>query len=222
MPISILYLSSYRFADEDAMQPVAWKIYDEASRHFFETYEGLSFSEMHRSFARFLPPSGSLCLDVGAGSGRDAAALARRGYRVTAVEPSDGLRDLAQRHHTDQKITWINDSLPDLTKVFERGEHYCFILLSAVWMHIPPEQRLQSLVTLEKLLEPQAHIAMSLRVGSPSFDRVMFPVSVDELLDQAKTAGLTDVYVSRKTRDSLKRSEIGWRKIVLTKDAYQN
>lgn len=175
---------------------------------------------MHRSFIRFLPPPGSLCLDVGAGSGRDAAALARRGYRVTAVEPSDGLRGLAQHHHSNPQITWVDDALPQLLKVLERGERYRFILLSAVWMHIPPEQRLQSLMTLEQVLEPDGYIALTLRLGTPCHDRVMYPVRVDELLDLAKMAGLTAVYVSRKTRDSLNRSEIGWRKVVFSKHKF--
>jgi 2-polyprenyl-3-methyl-5-hydroxy-6-metoxy-1,4-benzoquinol methylase len=199
------------------MHSVAWKAYDDASRHFFETYEGLRFSTMHRSFLRFLPPPGALCLDVGAGSGRDAAALARRGYQVTAVEPSGGLRRLAEQHHANQGITWIDDALPNLEKVLAQSNRYRFILLSAVWMHIPPNQRLQSLMTLSRLLEPDGYIALTLRLGMPCHDRVMYSVSVEELLDHAKQAGLSVVYVSRRIRDSLKRSDITWRKVVLAK-----
>lgn len=199
------------------MHPIAWKAYDDASRHFFETYEGLRFSTTHRSFLRFLPPPGALCLDVGAGSGRDAAALARRGYRVTAVEPSSGLRRLAEQHHANQGIMWIDDALPNLTKVLARPDRYKFILLSAVWMHIPPDERLQSLMTLNRLLETGGYIAVTLRLGIPCHDRVMYPVSVEDLLDHAKQAGLSPVYVSRKIRDSLMRNNVAWRKLVLAK-----
>lgn len=199
------------------MRSITWEAYNEASKHFFETYEGLKFSAMHRPFLRFLPPLGGGCLDVGAGSGRDAAALARRGYRVTAVEPSDGLRQLAQQHHTDPHIVWINDSLPILAKVRARHERYQFILLSAVWMHIPPEQRLASLRTLYQLLEPGGYIAFTLRLGAPCHERVMYPVNVNELLGYAETVGLTPVYISRKSRDSLKRGDVGWKKVVLSR-----
>lgn len=199
------------------MRSITWKAYNEASKHFFETYEGLKFSAMHRTFLRFLPAQGGLCLDVGAGSGRDAAALARRGYRVIAVEPSDGLRQLAQQHHPDPDIVWIDDSLPKLTKVLARHERYQFILLSAVWMHIPPEQRLASLRTLSQLLEPGGYIAFTLRLGTPCYERVMYPVSVDELVGYADSIGLTPVYISRKSRDSLKRGDVGWKKVVLSR-----
>lgn len=197
------------------MQPLAWKAYDNASDHFFEAYESLKFSDAHRSFLRFLPAKGALCLDVGAGSGRDAAALARRGYRVTAVEPSDGLRGLAMTRHADAKITWVDDALPHLSKVISLKTRYDFILLSAVWMHIPSFDRIPSLRTLKHLLSADGHIAFTLKTGVPSDSRVMYPVSVDELLQHATQVGLKAVYVSRTTRDSLKRSQVGWIKVVL-------
>lgn len=202
------------------MQSVAWQAYDEASKHFFETYESVRFSVMHRSFLKFLPPKGAACLDVGAGSGRDAAALARRGYQVTAVEPSNGLRDLAQKRHDHPRITWVNDALPSLSDVLRAGQHYRFILLSAVWMHIPPAQRLLSLITLEHLLDANGCIAFTLRMGEACQGRVMYPVSVDELLELASRVGLHAIYVSRKTHDSFKRNEVEWRKVVLAKHGY--
>lgn len=170
---------------------------------------------MHRAFLRFLPEKGASCLDVGSGSGRDAAALARRGFRVTAVEPSNGLRKLAQANHVCPNITWIDDALPKLAKVIARNERYSFILLSAVWMHIPESQRMQSLQVLAKLLEPNGYIALTLRMGGSSHDRIMYPVSVEALLQQAVHAGLKPVYIGRATRDSLNRSEVEWRKVVL-------
>ena len=203
------------------MPPVAWKAYNDASEKYFHVYEGLQFSRMHRAFSRFLPPIGSACLDVGAGSGRDAVALARRGYKVTAVEPSIGMRRLAEKYHSNSNITWIGDALPRLAKVLAMSQRFRFILLSAVWMHIPPHQRVQSLKSLNQLLEVDGCIAMTLRLGTPSEERVMFAISVEELLAHALQAGLVPLYVSRRTRDSLRREDIEWRKVVLCKtEAY--
>ncbi|WP_406568809.1 class I SAM-dependent methyltransferase [Burkholderia cenocepacia] len=199
------------------MHALAWAQYDAHSTRFFETYESLEFRSMHRVFLRFLPQEGGRCLDVGAGSGRDAAALARMGYRVTAVEPSTGLRTLAEKYHNGLSIAWLDDSLPALNKVKMQGEQYAFILLSAVWMHIPPDDRPESLRTLAELLAPQGRLAITLRLGSPDPNRIMFPVSSRELVSQAAAVGLKPCYLGRPSRDSLRRGSVRWVRVVLSR-----
>jgi 2-polyprenyl-3-methyl-5-hydroxy-6-metoxy-1,4-benzoquinol methylase len=198
-----------------AMQPVAWQAYDEASKTFFDTYERLQFSTTHRAFLRFLPAPGGGCLDVGAGSGRDAAALAQRGYTVTAAEPSKGLLTLARARHTSPQITWICDALPKLSKVVSLDTRYDFILVSAVWMHVAPTKRLAALRTLGELLQPTGRLAITLRLGGGLGNRIAHPVSSTELLRHAQQAGLRPTYVGRATRDSLARSDVHWVKVVL-------
>lgn len=197
------------------MHPIAWSAYDDASESFFHTYESLRFSSTHRSFLRFLPESGARCLDVGAGSGRDASALAARGYQVTAVEPSRGLRSLAMIKHRHVNIRWIDDALPNLDKVKALGEVYDFVLLSAVWMHVEPKDRLSSLQTLKQLLTRHGRIALTLRIGDAPPNRPMYPINVDEFIAQAASVGLMTVYQSRKTEDSLKRIDVRWIKLIL-------
>lgn len=48
----------------------------------------MTFEEAHGGVLDLLPPAPARGLDVEAGTGRDAAALARRGYQVVAVEPT--------------------------------------------------------------------------------------------------------------------------------------
>ncbi|WP_367619339.1 class I SAM-dependent methyltransferase [Paraburkholderia sp. CHISQ3] len=172
---------------------------------------------MHKVFFRFLPKDGGRCLDVGAGSGRDAAAMALRGYKVTAVEPSIGLRTLAEQHHGGLSIEWLDDSLPELRTVKALRTRYAFILLSAIWMHISPDDRPESLKTLAELLEPEGYLAMTLRLGTPDPERTMFPVSSSELVRQAAASGLKPCYVGRPSRDSLRRGDVRWVKVVLSR-----
>ena len=197
------------------MREVGWSAYDGESESFFKTYESLRFSSTHRSFLRFLPKPGSACLDVGAGSGRDASALAARGYQVTAVEPSRGLRTLAMAKHTQDSITWIDDSLPGLANVKTLGKTFEFVLLSAVWMHVEPKDRKASLRTLKQLVSPGGAIALTLRIGDTPPSRRMHPVNVDEFVSQAASVGLMMVYQSRRSADSLKRVDVRWIKMVL-------
>ncbi|BBE11144.1 hypothetical protein HH1059_20120 [Halorhodospira halochloris] len=51
-------------------------------------------------------------LDIGAGSGRDAAWLAEQGHDVVAVEPAAELRQEAQRRHPDEWISWLGNMVP--------------------------------------------------------------------------------------------------------------
>lgn len=194
-----------------------WRAYDNASESYFENYEQLRFAVVHRSFLRFLPEVGKACLDVGAGSGRDAAALAKRGYLVTAVEPSDQLRDLAQTHHKHDNIRWVNDSLPSLSVLQQVSARYSFILVSAVWMHLPQHTWREAFQTLCNLMEADGSIAISVRAGPDDLHRGMYAVDIDKLLLSAQAAGLAPQYRSRRTRDTLGRSGVEWHKFIFKK-----
>ena len=68
-------------------------IYSDNAGYYFEQYQKLDFNDVHGSWLKHLPEPNGLALDIGAGSGRDAAALAKRGWDVLAVEPAAGLRE---------------------------------------------------------------------------------------------------------------------------------
>lgn len=52
--------------------------------------------------------------DVGCGTGRLAAELARRGHRVTAADPSRTMLDVARRHPIGALVTWVHGDARDL------------------------------------------------------------------------------------------------------------
>ncbi len=189
--------------------------YDQEASAYFEKYESLYFSKIHRVFLPFLPKSGSLCLDVGAGSGRDAMALARRGYRVTAVEPSLQFRSMAITHNSHENIRWVDDCLPKLRSLSSDTHAFSFILLSAVWMHIAPFDRDESLATLSNLLAIDGKIALTLRIGPTDLAKGMHEVSVDDLILRASKYDLVPVYLGRSTSDALHRKDIKWKRVVL-------
>ena len=61
--------------------------YGEHAMALAERYESISFADVHAEVAHLIPPAPARIADIGAGSGRDAAALARMGHQVIAVEP---------------------------------------------------------------------------------------------------------------------------------------
>ena len=54
---------------------------------------------------------GSRVLDVGAGTGSYASALTKRGYQVTALEPSSVMREQAEE---DSSVSWVEGSAESL------------------------------------------------------------------------------------------------------------
>jgi SAM-dependent methyltransferase len=95
--------------------PVAW--YDANAENVSARYEEAAAGDLYGWLLDLLPATPAATLDVGAGSGRDAAWLANKGYDVVAVEPSARMRDAAARFNPESRVRWINDSLPALSPI---------------------------------------------------------------------------------------------------------
>lgn len=188
--------------------------YEQHAARLVEQYESLTFEAVHDSLLDLLPPPGATILDVGAGSGRDAAWLAGRGYEVVAAEPSAAMLAHARALHPSSRIRWVADSLPELAAVRRLGLSFDFILLSAVWMHIAPAERQRTLRKLATLLAPKGRIAISLRLGAPDAARAIHAVSLAELAGMARQFGLRIVN-THTSADRLGRSEVTWTSVVL-------
>ena len=99
--------------------PVAW--YDANAETVSARYEETAAEDIHAWLLDLLPAIPATVLDVGAGSGRDAAWLAAKGYDVIAVEPSANMRVASARLHPTTRVHWINDTLPALGAVTRSG-----------------------------------------------------------------------------------------------------
>ena len=150
---------------EPKHRPSGTEGYGETAAERVQQYESLAFDDVHRKILHLLPTTPSRVIDIGAGTGRDAAAFAGRGHTVTAVEPTPELRREAQRLHAQWPITWIDDSLPDLDRVHERGERYDVVMLTAVWMHLDAGQRERAMARVAPLLAAGGLMSLSLRHG---------------------------------------------------------
>ena len=151
----------------------------------FDQYFAQSPDELHHIWAKDLLQKrnpGTAC-DIGAGSGRDANWLAAQGWEVVAVEPSK-LREKAKKL-SHSRVTWIDDSLPNLKQLRSLGHRYDLILLNAVWQHVRTSQRKRAFRILCELLNPSGLLVVSLRKGedeSENHAREFHPVSSEELI----------------------------------------
>lgn len=93
------------------------RFYNDNAQRLFDQYQSLSFERVHGEWLHHLPTQPGLALDVGAGSGRDAKALAERGWQVMAIEPAEKLRTLGETYTHEGDVSWIDDTLPALNRV---------------------------------------------------------------------------------------------------------
>jgi phospholipid N-methyltransferase len=181
--------------------------YSENSSLLFSQYQSVSFKKVHNTWIQVIDfKHCKTALDIGAGSGRDALALKHKELCVTAIEPSDDLRALGQAF-TGDDVTWHDDSLPQLTQI--KGKTFDIILISAVWMHLSPDEQSQSIKTISTLLNVDGYLIITLRHGHFSDARIAFEVDAKRTIAEAKQHGLA-LILSEHEGDKLSRDDVSW------------
>lgn len=186
--------------------------FNDDADQYFERYLKADPAKVHADLVPHLPKRPALVLDVGAGMLRDAAWLADMGHTVVAVEPAENLLQLGAQHFKDKKIHAAVDSLPDLKSVKSLGRKFDLIMVGAVWMFIPPEQREASMKTLKGLIAPGGRLYMNWREADPV--RGMHAVAPTEITDLAGDDMLC--IAEGAAADELKRADVAWKSVVLS------
>lgn len=190
---------------------VGW--YDTNAARLAPTYNSVPPLIERAWLTPLLPKPPAVVVDIGAGTGRDAAAFATAGYDVIAVEPSPGMRTEASKVAASSRIQWITDSLPALASTTRAGIAADVVCLSAVWQHIPPVDRPRAFRKLVGLLRSGGLLVITLRHG-PDDGRGSFPVDTAEVEALARGHGM-QIVVAEPSRDFQGRPEISWTNLVL-------
>ncbi len=190
--------------------------YAEEAEGLVRQYESLSFAATHRSIMHLVPAAPCSILDIGAGTGRDAAGFAAMGHRVVAVEPTAELRTRAAVLHPSPRIEWLDDSLPDLARLVASGGRFDVVMLTAVWMHLDEQQRRRAMPNVASLVQPGGVMVLSLRHGPVPQGRRMFAVSAEETVRLADSQGLCPVLQHDARPDNLGRAGVSWTRLAFS------
>jgi len=171
-----------------------------ATDEFIARYEALSPEAIYQHVIDLFPRHPAKIVDIGAGTGRDAAWFAAKGHRVHAVEPVRELREAGRTLHSSERITWLDDRLPHLSKVRPCGPFDC-VTLCGVWQHVPDADARQALSNLARLVAPDGRLIMSLRHGPGGEGRRVFAASPETMIAGARDEGLS--LVRRKEAASI-------------------
>jgi hypothetical protein len=118
----------------------------------------------------------------------------------------------------NQKVQWIQDSLPTLDKTTRLEISFNLILVSAVWMHVSPSQGIQAMRKLANLLKPGGKIIIFLKFGMTQQEhqrRQMYDVSVEEVEHLAQNPRLMSKLEVPNATDQLGRDDVYWQTLVL-------
>lgn len=194
--------------------PVRW--YDARAAELAPRYESVRPDDVLSWLAAYLPDAPALVLDIGAGTGRDAAWFTEKGYKVVAVEPSAGMRREAEARHPDEfgRIEWVSDRLPSLAATMRLGIAADVVFLGAVWMHVRKEDRPGAFRKLVSLTRSGGLIAMSIRRGPGDEERGIEAAPVDEVERLAVAHGLAVLRVTDGA-DRLGRHDVAWDYVVM-------
>jgi SAM-dependent methyltransferase len=191
---------------------VGW--YDDHATDLIRQYEAIDPAKLYRWLLGLIPEARGTVLDIGAGTGRDAAWFAGQGHDVVAVEPSSRMRAEGQHIHTDPRIRWIDDQLPELGILGRLGISFDLVMLNAVWQHVAPSDRERAFRKVAGLVKSGGLLVITLRLGPAPADRGMHPVSLDEVERLARNRGF-EIEKVHLAPDEQGRADVSWTCIAL-------
>ncbi|MEM9435371.1 MAG: class I SAM-dependent methyltransferase [Pseudomonadota bacterium] len=194
------------------------KGYEEAADgDFIQRVEAISSADLLAPAIKHISKQPCRVLDVGAGTGRDAAWFASLSHRVVAVEPVDALRRAGMAMHNSPKISWIKDALPELPNTISLGQAFDIVLLCAVWQHLDDADRRTALSTLRSVTVDGGKVIVSIRHGAGAPTRPVFPAHVENTVRWAKPAGfdVTEETTTQSVQSGNRQAGVTWTWLVL-------
>jgi SAM-dependent methyltransferase len=168
--------------------------YAAAAAELAERFEAISSAEVFVPVRHLFPTSPARVADIGAGTGRDAAWFAGQGHAVVAVEPVAAFRRFGRARHASPRISWVDDTLPQLGRLIARGDTFDLIVLGAVWQHLRDAERRVALARLRALSGVGGRVVMSIRNGPGAPGRAVHAASAADAVSWAGEAGFCCIF----------------------------
>lgn len=143
------------------------RFYDEAAKSTAANYEAVDAQPIVTPVLDFLPEGGRL-LDLGCGSGRDAAFFLKQGYDVTGLDGSEAMLREASSYHPELLGRLVHHELP-WPFPFDAGS-FDIVLSFAVIMHLEEAHLSRLFSEIARVLRPGGVAAYSVNTARPGLD----------------------------------------------------
>ena len=138
--------------------------YDKNAQTLANRYEGADMNYTHRNLLRYLPEGGKV-LEIGCGSGRDAAFLLNHGFDITACDASSEMLSTAIAHHPELSKRIHHASIPFSNEDSLLFQRFNAVVLIATVMHISDQDLFECAYQLRQLLTPDGIVLISTSLG---------------------------------------------------------
>ena len=137
--------------------------YNRNAKDLASRYDRAEMADVHRILLRYLPESGRV-LEIGCGSGRDAAFLVRKEFDVTGVDASIEMLASAVQNHPelDDRLVCQGFPFPQDSPLLSR--QFNSIVSIATFMHIPDQDLFECAAQIRDLLPPDGVLVVSVSV----------------------------------------------------------
>lgn len=196
------------------MNDVTLEYYEENSQTFVESTLSVNMSGFYSEFLSHVQPGGHI-LDLGCGSGRDSREFIKRGFRVTAIDGSPTLCQLAEQV-IGQPVLHLQ--FQDLSY----QEEFDGIWACASLLHLPLQQIPDILKKIVDALKPNGALYLSFKYGH--FEGVRggrYYTDLDEntLSKLIKNSGGLCIVKTWLTNDARAESNDRWINMICTNQA---
>lgn len=132
--------------------------YQQHAAELARSYESADVAEIHQRLCRAFPPGAQL-LELGGGSGRDAAAMLAAGFEVTLSDGSPAMLEQAEKLHPELRGRTLLHRCPAPLPL----EHGTLdgVYALAMLMHLPREQIDPTIAEVARVLKPGGRLVLS-------------------------------------------------------------
>ena len=191
------------------------KYYNKNANLYFEQTKGGDMSANYNKFLMLLPKGASI-LDFGCGSGRDSRYFIEHGYRVTAVDGSQEMCDLASKYIGQPVQCMRFDEL-------EEESTYDGIWACSSILHVERKELPSIIQKMLRAINDNGVIYASFKLGDKEivqeekYYNYITRDILEELLKQADPNARLKEYYETETYDSVQRPTTSWGNFLIKK-----
>jgi SAM-dependent methyltransferase len=138
--------------------------YEKSASEWAGRYETADMADLHAILIRHLPPAAPV-LEVGCGSGRDAAFLMGQGFEITAIDGSNMMLEEASRRHPELASRLHVAAVPFDSESPLLKRKFSAVLAIALVMHLTDAELKEAVSQFREILNLGGLLILSASIG---------------------------------------------------------